>query len=209
MVLFVWSEGAPDNRPVEHELNEVYSNGNDGAVSEPSEPPQSTVHIDPVDTPDEQLYSEIEDEATSPQDPVAPPLVYQTGSRSYYEGLQVVSPDTEPRRPLPQPTSVYDKLTRRGGDDNNAETLVKRVSSLPTRRLPNTLWQNYYLPHRGSSRRCIALYDCVCNDVRYFLVMLMPAYLIETIISPAIFLPFPLTLFHHIPPGFIQTPRGL
>jgi len=131
------------SQQVECELYEVNSpeNSNDVPASGPTEPSQSDVRISAIDTGDEQLYTEIENAATSPPDSAPPPPpVYQIGSCGYYQGLQVVPVDIEPpQRSLVQPISIYDKLSQRVLSGNNAETLVKRVNSLPIRRFPNTL----------------------------------------------------------------------
>ena len=117
----------------------------------PSEPIQSEVRLNRVDTDELQLYSVIQDnEPASRRNSAAlEAAVYQPGSRGYYEGL-VAEPSVEPliiQRSLVPPLPVYDKLGQTAREaGSKAETRVKRpylergdFVALSHRRLHNTL----------------------------------------------------------------------
>ena len=131
---------ASSDGPMEHELDQVNTSEttNNRAFSLPPPPTQSDVPTAPVDTGNHRLYSEIENAEAPPPDSVSPPPpVYQHGSRGFYEGLQVVSRDSQPAPVLEQPPrSIYDQLCRSVLSGCGQETLVKvphvrRVRSLP------------------------------------------------------------------------------
>ena len=117
----------------------------------PSEPIQSEVRLNRVDTDELQLYSVIQDDepASRRNSAALEAAVYQPGSRGYYEGL-VAEPGVEPliiQRSLVPPLPVYDKLGQTAREaGSKAETRVKRpylergdFVALSHRRLHNTL----------------------------------------------------------------------
>jgi len=117
----------------------------------PSEPIQSEVRLNRVDTDELQVYSVIQDDepASRRNSAALEAAVYQPGSRGYYEGL-VAEPSVEPliiQRSLVPPLPVYDKLGQTAREaGSKAETRVKRpylergdFVALSHRRLHNTL----------------------------------------------------------------------
>ena len=117
----------------------------------PSEPIQSEVRLNRVDTDELQLYSVIQDDepASRRNSAALEAAVYQPGSRGYYEGLVAEPADVEPltQRSLVPPLPVYDKLGQTAREaGSKAETRVKRpylergdFVALSPRRLHNTL----------------------------------------------------------------------
>jgi len=117
----------------------------------PSEPIQSEVRLNRVDTDELQLYSVIQDDepASRRNSAALEAAVYQPGSRGYYEGLVAEPADVEPltQRSLVPPLPVYDKLGQTAREaGSKAETRVKRpylergdFVALSHRRLHNTL----------------------------------------------------------------------